>query len=65
MEKNQVEKACQWQMGLTPPKVIFYNFLKRSYYTYGFVSASYKKICAELGISYIGLHGLRHTHATM
>ena len=35
------------------------------HYTYGYVLQSYQRICNQIEIPDIGLHGLRHTHATM
>ena len=62
-KKTQTEKS--WELGIKPTQFIFYNFLKEKYYGYMYVSKAYRDICSEINIPNIGLHGLRHTHATL
>jgi len=62
-KRAQVEKS--WELGVNPPNIVFYNLLKQCHYGYKYVYQAYRKICDEIEIPNIGLHGLRHTHATM
>jgi len=62
---KQTQAKKSWELGVKPPKFLFYNLLKEKYYGYMYVSRAYKEICKNLDIPDIGLHGLRHTHATM
>ena len=67
-------KAFQLSMimefGLTVPTMIFYDPKKRKtsanpHYHYSFVQRGFQELCGACGVAYLGLHALRHTHATM
>jgi len=52
------------------PSMIFYNPVKRSnssnpHYHYSSMQRGFQDLCRASNVEYLGLHSLRHTHATM
>ncbi|MCL1990974.1 MAG: site-specific integrase [Defluviitaleaceae bacterium] len=68
-EFRELQLAFVSEFGLTVPTMIFYNPKKRKsinpHYHYSSMQRGFQDICKDCGVVYLGLHALRHTHATM
>lgn len=63
--KSSQTQKC-WNLGLTPPKTVFWNVYTKGYCSYRIMLRELKEFVENLGLPYLkGVHSLRHTYATL